>query len=172
MKNNLKIYIPASKIKKKISLLAKKISNDYRGRKITAICVMKGAVVFYVHLMKDVKVPYEIGFIRVSSYGSNTVSSGKPKLASKFDVGIKDKDVLIVEDIIDTGRSLKFLVSEIKKRGARSVKIAVLCDKPSRRVVKVRADYTGFKVPDKFLVGFGLDYDEEFRELPFIGEIK
>ncbi len=165
-------FISNKKVLSRIRTLAKNISDDHKGKQVAAVCVLKGAVVFFCELMKRVKVPYSIDLVGLSSYGSKKISSRRPKLTGKLNAKVKGKHVLIVEDIIDTGHSIDFLKKAFKKKGALSVKVAALLDKPSRRKLSVKGDYVGFRIPDKFVVGFGMDLAEKFRHLPFIGEVK
>ena len=136
------------------------------------VCVLNGAAVFYIDLLMDMQIPLEMNFIRVSSYGAGTESSGTVRILYDLEADITDKHVLIVEDIIDSGRTLKRLSKLLKERGAASVKCCCLLDKPSRRAVEMQADYVGFSVPDEFLVGYGLDYNGKYRNLRFIGTLK
>lgn len=149
--------------------LAAQINRDYEGRTIRLVCILKGASVFMCDLAKRITVPVTFDFMCVSSYGGTT-STGMVKILKDLDQGIEGEDVLIVEDIIDTGRTLKSLKQLLEHRGAASVKIVTLLDKPSRRVENgVEADYCGYRIPDAFVVGYGLDYDEAYRNLPYIG---
>jgi len=148
------------------------ISKDYEGKEIRMICVLKGSVYFMCELSKYITVPVTLDFMSVSSYGSETESSGIVKIIKDLDESITGKDVLIVEDIIDSGRTLSHLLQLLKSRNPASIKIVTLLDKPERRVTDVSVDYCGFTIPDVFIVGFGLDLDQKFRNLPYIGSVK
>ena len=149
--------------------LGKKITEDYKGKNLFLITVLKGAVVFLADLMRAIECPCEIEFMVISSYGAGTISSGNVKIVKDIDVPLDDKDVLIVEDILDSGLTLGFLMNLLKNRNPKSLEICTLLDKPSRRVAEVEAKYTGRRIPDEFVVGYGLDYDEKYRNLPYIG---
>lgn len=152
--------------------LGKQVTADYQGKNPLVICVLKGAVLFMADLVRQIDTHLEMDFMDVSSYGNSTVSSGEVKIVKDVNTQIAGRDVLIVEDIVDTGRTLHYLVDLFKYRKAKSVKICTLLDKPATRVVPVQVDYAGFKVPDAFLVGYGLDYAERYRNLPYIGILK
>ena len=155
--------------------LAAQITEDYKGsnRKLVLICILKGSLMFTTELMKRIQLPLEVDFMKVSSYGSNTVSSGyiNIHLDIKRD-DMSDVDFIIIEDIVDSGKTLSHLVRYLSERGAASVKTCTLLDKPDRRAVEFVPDYCGRTIPDKFVVGFGLDYDEKYRNLPFVGVLK
>lgn len=168
---DIKVLIDEEKIQEKIREIAKKIENDYKGKEITLICILKGSTFFTVDLAKRINGNVKIEFIQVSSYGSSTVSSGNVELGLDLKESIENKDVIIVEDIIDTGRTLSYLIEHLKGRKPNSLKLCTLLDKPERRIYDVKVDYTGFQIPDKFVVGYGLDYDEAYRNLPYIGYI-
>lgn len=168
---DIKVLIDEEKIQEKIREIAKKIENDYKGKEITLICILKGSTFFTVDLAKRINGNVKIEFIQVSSYGSSTVSSGNVELGLDLKESIENKDVIIVEDIIDTGRTLSYLIEHLKGRKPNSLKICTLLDKPERRIYDVKVDYTGFQIPDKFVIGYGLDYDEAYRNLPYIGYI-
>lgn len=136
------------------------------------VTILKGAVVFLTDFMRNVDLPCEIDFMVVSSYGSGVTSSGNVKIIKDLDVPLEDKDILIVEDILDSGNTLKFVVDMIKKRHPKSVEICALLDKPSRRIADIQAKYVGREIPDEFVVGYGLDYDEKYRNLPYLGVLK
>ena len=149
-----------------------KISKDYAGKEILLVCVLKGAAFFACELAKRISLPVQMEFMRCSSYGNETESSGVVKIIQDLDQPIRGKNVIIVEDIIDTGRTLGYLVELLRKRDPESVALCTLLDKPERRVTDVKAEYTGFQIPDEFVVGYGLDYAQKYRNLPFIGIIK
>ena len=153
--------------------IAGELSRDYEGKRLLLLCILKGSVVFMGDLMKKISIPVEIDFMKVSSYGSGTKTSGQIKvLLDLIRSDLNQCDVLIVEDIIDSGRTLSNLTGYMKERGAKSVRTCTLLDKPSRREVDFEADYVGKVIPDEFVVGFGLDYDEKYRNLPVIGILK
>lgn len=166
------ILIDEKSINEKCDELGKLISDDYRGKDLRLVCVLKGAVVFMSELFKRISIPAEIDFMAVSSYGNSTSSTGEAKVLKDLDNSVEGKNILIVEDIIDTGITLSYLKKTLENRGAESVRIVALLDKPARRKVDIKVDYTGFTIPDEFIVGFGLDYAEKYRNLPFIGTLK
>lgn len=163
-----KILITKNKIQKKVKELAKKISQDYQGKKLVLIGILKGAFVFLSDLMRQLTIPLELDFIQVASYGASTTSSGVIKIKKDIDLPIVGKQVLIVEDIVDYGYTMNYLLRFLKHKKPASVKVCALLDKPSRRKVKVPLAYQGFEVPDKFIVGYGLDFDEKYRNLPYL----
>lgn len=169
MAETIKAYISEEEVSKKIAELGEKISKDYEGKSVHLIGILKGSVMFLAELAKHISVPVTMDFMSCSSYGSGTTSSGTIKLTKDLDTPLEGKDVIIVEDIIDTGRTLAYLNDLFKLRKANSVKIATLLDKPARRVADIQVDYTCFEVEDFFIVGYGLDYDQKYRNLPFIG---
>jgi hypoxanthine phosphoribosyltransferase len=156
----------------KIKEIGDKISKDYENQEVLLICVLKGATFFACELAKRITVPVELEFMKVSSYGNETESSGVVKITQDLDQPIRGKHVIVVEDIVDTGRTLSYLLELLKKRDPASVALCTLLDKPERRVADVAVDYTGFVIPDEFVVGFGLDYAQKYRNLPFVGIIK
>ena len=173
MKDTIRVLIPEEEVNKKISEIAAQISQDYEGKAVHLICILKGGVFFTCELSKRLTVPVSIDFMSVSSYGGGTVSSGVVKIVKDLDEPLEGKDVLIVEDIIDSGRTLAYLMEILEKRGPKSIRLCTLLDKPERRVKKqVKVDYTCFRIPDKFVVGYGLDYDQKYRNLPYIGIVE
>lgn len=173
MKNDLlKTLVSKEEISKKIAELGEKISRDYEGKNLLMVSVLKGSVVFMADLMRVVTVPAKIDFMAVSSYGSGVKTSGVVKIVKDLDIDLHGYDVLIVEDILDSGMTLKYITELLKTRGTNSIKIATLLDKPSRRTADIKADYFGFIVPDEFVVGYGLDYNEKYRNLPEISVLK
>ena len=152
--------------------LGAQITADMKDKNPLVICVLKGAILFMADIVREIDTYCELDFMDVSSYGDATESSGEVKIIKDLDVSVKDRHILIVEDIIDTGRTLERLVELLKHRNAASVKICTLLDKPSRRVVEVPVDYTGFEIPDEFVVGYGLDDVQKYRNLPFIGVVE
>ena len=169
MTENVKVMLSEEEVDKRIRELGEQISRDYAGKQVHLVCVLKGGAFFMVELAKRISVPVSLDFMSVSSYGSATKSSGVVKIVKDLDEPLKDKDVLVVEDIIDSGRTLSYLLEMLKDRKPASLKLCTLLDKPSRRVIDVNVDYTGFQIPDEFVVGYGLDYDQRYRNLPFIG---
>ena len=159
-------------VKNRIRELGEEISRDYAGREIRMICVLKGGVFFMCDLAKEITVPVSLDFMSASSYGAGTESSGVVNITKDLDESITDKHVLVVEDIIDSGRTLALLLEVLKDRHPASLKLCTLLNKPDRRVTQVQVDYCGFSVPDKFIVGYGLDLDQQFRNLPYIGVIE
>ncbi|MGI6096781.1 MAG: hypoxanthine phosphoribosyltransferase [Dethiobacteria bacterium] len=166
------ILIPAAEIAAKIKELGDKISEDYAGKELLLVCVLKGAVVFLSDLMRALKIPVKVDFIAVSSYGAATVSSGVVRILKDLEQSIEGRHVLIVEDIIDTGLTLKYLHKNLWERKPRSLRVVTLLDKPERRKVSFTPDYCGFQIPDKFVVGYGLDFNEYYRSLPEICALK
>ncbi len=168
----LNVIISEQELQNKISEMAAKISDDYRDKNLLLICVMNGSVFFSVDLIRKLTIKAELDFITVTSYHGGTVSSGKVNLLRDVCTDIADKDVLVIEDILDSGRTFSYLLKHLKDKNPRSLKSCSLLDKPDRRVVPVELDYTGFVIPDIFIVGYGMDYDQSYRQLPFIGELK
>ena len=172
MKEKINVMITEEEISKRILEVADRINKDYEGRELILICVLKGGVMFMCDLAKRLNLDVRLDFMSVSSYGSGTSSSGVVKIVKDLDESIEGKDVLVVEDIVDSGRTLAYLIDLLKNRGPKSVKICSLLDKPSRREVDVEFDYTCFEVPNVYIVGFGLDHDQKYRNLPYIGGLK
>ncbi len=172
MSEHIRVLLPEEELNERIQTLGREISRDYEGRQVHMICVLKGGSFFMCDLAKRISVPVSLEFMSVSSYGSGTKSGGVVKIVKDLDEPIKDKDVLVVEDIVDSGRTLSYLLEMLMARGPRSLKLCTLLDKPDRRVVDVNVDYTGFQIPDEFVVGFGLDYDQRYRNLPYIGVVE
>ncbi len=168
----IKTLIDEEKLQNRINEIAKQIEGEYKGKEITLICILKGSVFFTVELAKRIKGDVKLEFIRVSSYNDGTESSGEIKMKLDLKDSIKGKDVIVIEDIIDTGRTLSYLIEYLKMKRPNSVKLCALLDKPDRRTVYVKVDYTGFQIPDKFVVGYGLDFDEKYRNLPYVGYIE
>ena len=172
MAEKIKVLITEEEVDARIRELGEKISKEYEGKQIHLICVLKGGVFFMCELAKRITVPVSMDFMCVGSYGDGTKSSGVVRLAKDLDESIENKEVLIVEDIIDSGRTLSYLVENLKSRGAKSVRLCTLMSKPSRRVVEVPVDYIGYEIPDEFVVGYGLDYAQKYRNLPYIGVVE
>ncbi|MDE6897603.1 MAG: hypoxanthine phosphoribosyltransferase [Lachnospiraceae bacterium] len=164
--------IDEAAVDNRIKELGKQISRDYAGREVYLIGILKGSVYFTCELAKRITVPVIMDFMQCSSYGAATKSSGVVKLSKDLDMAITDRDVIIIEDIIDSGRTLSHLKDLLSQRNPASLKICTLLDKPSRRVVDVDVDYTGFQIEDKFVIGYGLDYDQLYRNLPYIGVVE
>ena len=172
MAETIKVLIPEEKVDERIKELGKKISEDYAGKQVHLICVLKGGVFFMCELAKRISVPVSMDFMCVGSYGDGTSSSGVVRLAKDLDETIENKEVLIVEDIIDSGNTLYYLMDILKKRNPASLRLCTLLDKPDRRVKDVKVDYRGFEIPDEFVVGYGLDYAQKYRNHPYIGVVE
>ncbi|MGO4548709.1 hypoxanthine phosphoribosyltransferase [Paenibacillus sp. 2TAB23] len=173
MQNDIQeVLYDAQQIGDKVKELGETLSKDFNGRNPLVICVLKGAFIFMADLVKEITVPLEIDFMAVSSYGQSTKSSGVVKIIKDLDVSVEGRDVLIVEDIIDSGLTLSYLIDVLERRNAKSVTVVTLFDKPARRTVELEADYKGFTLPDEFVVGYGLDFAEKYRNLPYIGILK
>lgn len=166
------VLVTEEEIQSKIKELGERITADYKGKNLMLVGILKGAVMFLSDLAKNIKMPVLIDFMAVSSYGSSSESTGIVRIIKDLESSIDDKDILIVEDIIDTGLTLSYLTDNLRKRGAKSVKIVTLLDKPERRKVEVPVDYTGFTIPDEFVIGYGIDYAEKYRNLPFVAALK
>ena len=167
-----RVLFTEDEIKAKIAELGEKLTREYEGKNPLFICVLKGAVVFFSDLIREIKCPMEINFLRASSYGNSTVSSGDVKLSVGEGIIIKDRDVVLVEDILDSGKTLNYITQVLKTRNPASIRICTLLDKPERREADIKADYFGAFVPDEFVVGYGLDFAEKYRNLPYIGVLK
>lgn len=172
MKETIRVMIAEQDVDTRIAELGKKISEDYAGKQVHLICILKGSVFFMCELAKRISVPVSMDFMSVSSYGDDTKSSGIVKIVKDLDEKLEGKDVLIVEDIIDSGRTLYYLMEVLQKRKPASMKLCTLLDKPDRRVKDVKVDYVGFSIPDEFVVGYGLDYAQKYRNLPYIGVVE
>ena len=172
MAERVEVLLTEEEVDAKIKEIGDQISRDYAGKQVHLVCVLKGGSFFMCELAKRITVPVSLDFMSVSSYGGDTKSSGVVKIVKDLDESIKDKDVLVVEDIVDSGRTLSYLLEMLRDRGPRSLRLCTLLDKPDRRVVQVNVDYTGFAIPDKFVVGYGLDYDQRYRNLPYIGIVE
>lgn len=166
------ILLTEEQLAEKVKELAEQITQDYQGRNPLVICVLKGAFIFMSDLVKHIKIPIEIDFMAVSSYGASTKSSGVVKIIKDLDVSVEGRDVIIVEDIIDSGLTLTYLIDVLERRNALSVAVVALLDKPDRRTAGLEVEYKGYVIPDEFVVGYGLDYAERYRNLPFIGILK
>jgi hypoxanthine phosphoribosyltransferase len=159
-------------IQGKIKELGEKLSIDYEGKNPLVICVLKGAFIFMADLVKQIRVPLELDFMAVSSYGQSTKSSGVVKIIKDLDVPVEGRHILIVEDIIDSGLTLSYLIDVLERRNAKTISVVALFNKPARRTVELEPEYAGYVLPDEFVVGYGLDYAEKYRNLPFIGILK
>lgn len=172
MKEHIRVLKTEEEVDAKIQEIGDRISKEYAGKTVHLVCVLKGGSFFMCELAKRITVPVTLDFMSVSSYGGDTRSSGIVKIVKDLDEPLKDRDVLVVEDIVDSGRTLSNLMELLKNRGPASLKLCTLLDKPDRRVVDVKVDYTGFEIPDVFVVGYGLDYDQKYRNLPYIGAVE
>lgn len=172
MAEHIKVLLSEEEVDRRIQEIGEQISKDYAGRTVHLVCVLKGGSFFMCELSKRITAPVTLDFMSVSSYGSDTKSSGVVKIIKDLDESLKDKDVIVVEDIVDSGRTLSYLLEMLRDRGPASLRLCTLLDKPDRRVIEVNVDYTGFQIPDKFVVGYGLDYDQRYRNLPYIGVVE
>ncbi len=172
MAEHVEVMLSEQEVDKRIKEMGEQISRDYAGRQVHLVCVLKGGSFFLCELAKRITVPVSIDFMSVSSYGSSTKSSGVVKIVKDLDEPLKDKHVIVIEDIVDSGRTLSYLLEMLKDRKPASLRLCTLLDKPDRRVTDVKVDYTGFEIPDEFVVGYGLDYDQKYRNLPYIGVVK
>ncbi|MCR5221755.1 MAG: hypoxanthine phosphoribosyltransferase [Lachnospiraceae bacterium] len=171
MAEKISVLLDEEKVDAKIREIGERISKDYEGRTVHLVCVLKGATFFMCELAKRITVPVTIDFMSVSSYGNETKSSGVVRIVKDLDESIRDRHVIVVEDIVDSGNTLSYLLNILKERGPASLALCALLDKPERRVVDVAVDYTGFEIPDHFVVGYGLDYAQKYRNLPYIGVV-
>lgn len=167
----LEILITAEQIAARVQQLGKEISADYEGKTVHLVCVLKGAYTFLADLARAMEVPVTLDFLAVSSYGKGQTSSGEVQLTKDLDVSLQGRDVIVVEDIADTGLTLNYLLTMLRSRQPASLKVAALLSKPSRREVDVPVDYVGFEIPDRFVVGYGLDDDQKYRELPYVAVV-
>ena len=172
MSERVRIMLTEQEVNDRIKKIGEQISKDYAGKSVHLVCVLKGGSFFMCELAKRITVPVTLDFMSASSFGSSTKSSGVVKIVKDLDEPLKDKNVLVVEDIVDSGRTLSYLLKMLGDRGPASVKLCTLLDKPERRVTDVKVDYTGFEIPDEFVVGYGLDYDQRYRNLPYIGVVE
>lgn len=169
MADTVTVLLSQEQVEDRIKELAAQISKDYAGEEVRLICILKGSVFFTTELAKHISLPVTLDFMSVSSYGDATVSSGRVKIIKDLDDSIEGKNVIVIEDIIDSGRTLHHLLAILGVRGPKSIKLCTLLDKPDRREVDVKVDYTGFTIPDAFVVGYGLDYKQNYRNLPYVG---
>jgi hypoxanthine phosphoribosyltransferase len=166
------ILVTAQSIQARTRELGRQISQDYAGQGLLLVCVLKGAIAFLADLMRQITIPHEIDFMAISSYGASTESSGVVRILKDLDTNIQGRNVLIVEDIVDTGRTLNYISQNLRTRNPKSLRICTLLNKPSRREIDIPLDYVGFEIPNKFVIGYGLDFAEIYRSLPFIGVLK
>ena len=167
-----KVLLSAEEIQEKVKELGAQISKDYEGKNLMLISILKGSIVFMSDLMRAITIHCKIDFMAVSSYGSSTKTSGVVRILKDLDIPLENYDVLIVEDILDSGMTLDYITKILNERNPNSIKICTLLDKPARRKIDIKADYVGFLVPDEFVVGYGLDYDERYRNVPFVGVLR
>ena len=172
MQDIKEVWITEEELQQKVKELGAQISEDYKDKNLLMVSVLKGSVVFMADLMRAITIPASIDFMAVSSYGAGTKSSGVVRILKDLDTPLENVDLLLVEDILDSGNTLSYLREMLGDRGPRSIRIATLLDKPSRRVANIKPDYRGFEIRDEFVVGYGLDYNEKYRNLPFIGILK
>ncbi len=166
-------YLSAEKIAARVREIGANISKNYEGKEIVLLCVLKGSFMFFADLVREITVPLSVDFLTLSSYGAGTESSGKVQLVQESKMSLEGKHVIIVEDIVDSGNTLSFLLGLLKEKNLASLEICSLLSKPSRRVVDIplNPEYIGFEIPDTFVVGYGLDYDQKYRELPYVGQV-
>lgn len=172
MAEKISVLLSEEEVDKRIREIGEQISKDYAGEQVHLVCVLRGGVFFLCELAKRITVPVSLDFMSVSSYGSDTKSSGVVRIVKDLDDSLAGKNVIVVEDIVDSGRTLSYLLEMLMDRGPKSMKLCTLLDKPDRRVVDVKVDYTGFQIPDEFVVGYGLDYAQKYRNLPYIGVVE
>ena len=172
MAEKINVLISEQDVDARIAEIGAQISKEYEGKQVHLICILKGSVYFTCELAKRISVPVTMDFMSVSSYGDGTSSSGVVKIAKDLDETIEGKDVIVIEDIIDSGRTLSYLLEILQKRNPSSMKLCTLLDRPDRRVRDVKVDYVGFSIPDEFVVGYGLDYAQKYRNLPYIGIVE
>ena len=172
MKENVSVLISQQELEARIEKMAEQINRDYEGESVHLICILKGSIFFTCELAKHLDIPVTMDFMAVSSYGSQTKSSGVVRLIKDLDEPIEGRNVIVIEDIIDSGRTLAYLLDNLSGRAPKTLRLAALLDKPDRRVTDVGVDYTGFVIPDEFVIGYGLDFEQHYRNLPYIGYFK
>lgn len=172
MAETIRVLLSEEEVDAKIRQIGEQISKDYAGKQVHLVCVLKGGSFFMCELAKRISVPVSLDFMSVSSYGDKTTSCGVVRIVKDLDESLAGKDVIVVEDIVDTGRTLSYLLKNLQDRGPASLKLCTLLDKPDRRVTDVKVDYTCFEIPDEFVVGYGLDYAQKYRNLPYIGVVE
>lgn len=170
-KHHVEQMLTEEEVDRRIQEIGEAITKDYAGKTVHLVCVLKGGSFFMCELAKRINLPVSLDFMSVSSYGGDTKSSGVVRIVKDLDEPLQGKNVIVVEDIVDSGRTLSYLLEMLKDRKPESLRLCTLLDKPSRRVVDVKVDYTGFQIPDEFVVGYGLDYDQVYRNLPYIGKV-
>ena len=172
MAEKISVLLTEEEVDKKIQEIGEQISKDYAGEQVHLVCVLRGGAFFMCELAKRITIPVSLDFMSVCSYGGDTKSSGVVKIVKDLDDSLAGKNVIVVEDIVDSGRTLSYLLEMLNDRGPKTMKLCTLLDKPDRRVVDVKVDCTGFQIPDEFVVGYGLDYDQKYRNLPYIGIVE
>lgn len=172
MSEHVRVLLSEEMVDARIQAIGEQISKDYAGKQVHLICILKGGSFFMCELAKRITVPVSLDFMSVSSYGGDTKSSGVVRIVKDLDESLKDRHVIVVEDIVDSGRTLSYLLEMLQDRGPASLRLCTLLDKPDRRVKEVFVDYTGFEIPDQFVVGYGLDYNQRYRNLPYIGVVE
>lgn len=172
MEHKISVMYTEETVEKRVREIAAQIDKDYEGEEVHLICILKGSIFFTAELAKRINCPVSLDFMSVSSYGDGTESSGRIRIAKDLDENIEGKNVIVVEDIIDSGRTLSFLLDMLSARKPKTLKLCTLLNKPDRRVVDIPVDYIGFDIPDKFVVGFGMDYAQKYRTLPYIGVVE
>ncbi|MBR1629334.1 MAG: hypoxanthine phosphoribosyltransferase [Lachnospiraceae bacterium] len=172
MSKNIRVLLPEEEIAQRIAQMGQQITEDYKGESVFLVCTLRGSCFFACDLAKRIDLPLTLDFVKASSYGSGTASSGKVKFDLDVELSMEGRHVIIVDDIVDSGHTLQALLSLFKDRGAKSVRVATLLDKPDRREVDVAVDYVGFAVPNLFVIGYGLDFDQKYRNLPYIGVLE
>ena len=171
LRESSSVMIPEERLLARVREMAEQITADFAGEELKLICILKGSVFFTTELAKRIDLPIKLDFMSVSSYGDETESSGRVRIVKDLDESIRGQNVLVVEDIVDSGRTLEFLLEMLNSRQPEKLRLCTLLDKPTRRVADVKVDYTGFEIPDEFVVGFGLDYAQKYRALPYIGRL-
>jgi len=166
------ILLSKEQIAQRVKEMADTMSDYYKGKEVVMVCILKGSITFFADLARELSIPLVYDFMCVSSYGSGTISGGSVRILKDLTVDITDKHVLIVEDILDTGNTLSALLEQLEARRPASLKLCCLLDKPDRRLKPIQADFTGFSIPDEFVIGYGLDYNEKYRQLPYVGILK
>ena len=172
MAERIEVLLSEEEVDARIKTLGEQISKDYEGKEVHLICVLKGSVFFICELAKRITVPVTLDFMSVSSYGMDTKSSGVVRIVKDLDESIKGRDVIVIEDIVDSGNTLSYLLEMLSDRKPESLRLCTLLDKPERRRKPVKVDYVGFQIPDEFVVGYGLDYAQKYRNLPYVGVVK
>ncbi|MGN0165624.1 MAG: hypoxanthine phosphoribosyltransferase [Lachnospiraceae bacterium] len=172
MEHKISVMFSEEEVNKRVRELAARIDEEYKGEEVHLICILKGSIFFTAELAKRINLPVTLDFMSVSSYGDGTESSGRIRIVKDLDENIEGKNVIVIEDIIDSGRTLSFLMDMLSARKPKTLKLCTLLNKPDRRVVDVPVDYIGFDIPDKFVVGYGMDYAQKYRTLPYIGVVE